>query len=128
MRKFKIKLSLRYKVMFALTTLPIVCLGLYLFMATDLFMKDKIAYVFDSSAAVSHSIATQTRNEFENLFEDLQPICESFDYEAHQFSPIGKMVFNTQKKLRALAIFKRTKEGYELAGTIVRNAQADQRF
>src|SRR3954447_18578797 len=102
MKKVRVRISLRYKLLFVLTGLPIVCLSLYLVMATDLFKKDKIAYVFDSSAAVSHSVAAQTRIELDNLFDNLRPICESFIPDTHEFSQIGKYLFDKQKNIRAI--------------------------
>lgn len=99
-------------------------------MATDLFKKDKIAYVFDSSAAVSHSIAAQTRLELQNLFDNLRPICESFIPESHQFNPTGKYLFDKQKNIRAIAIFQKnpTTNGYVMMGSLLRDPVKDKAF
>jgi len=98
-------------------------------MATDLFKKDKIAYVFDSSAAVSHSIAAQTRLELNNLFDNLRPICEAFLPETHEFTQIGKYLFEKQKNIRAVAIFQKDPvKGYFLSGSLSRDADKDKIF
>lgn len=98
-------------------------------MATDLFKKDKIAYVFDSSAAVSHSIAAQTRLELANLFDNLRPICEAFIPESHEFGQIGKYLFDKQKNIRAIGIFQMDPaKGYFLSGSLLRDPVKDKVF
>lgn len=130
MKQVKVRVSLRYKLLFVLTGLPIACLSLYLFMATDLFKKDKIAYVFDSSAALSHSIATQTRLELNNLFDNLRPICESFIPESHEFNPTGKYLFEKQKNIRAIAIFQKdaATNAYTMTGSLLQDPVKDKVF
>jgi sigma-B regulation protein RsbU (phosphoserine phosphatase) len=129
MKKIKVRISLRYKLLLALTLIPVTCLSLYLAMATDLFRKDKIAYVFDSSAAVSHSIAAQTRLELDNLFDNLRPICEAFIPETHEFNATGKYLFEKQKNIRAIGIFQKDPvKGYVLSGSLLRDAEKDKVF
>src|ERR1700722_206936 len=111
MNSFKVRMSLRYKLMIVLSLLPIICLALYLLMAVDLFKKDKVAYVFDSSVTYSRSIAAQTRLEMETLFTALRPICESFDFEKKEFSPIAKMLFDKQTHIRAVVFFQKDATG-----------------
>src|SRR5882757_3887342 len=98
MENFKIRISLRYKLLALLTTLPVVSLALYLFMATDLFQKDKVAYVFDSSATVSRSLATQMRIELQGAYASLRMIVEHFDFNQRQFSPMAQELFEKNPK------------------------------
>ncbi len=128
MNTFKIRLSLRYKLMLVLSLLPIVCLSLYLIMATDLFQKDKVAYVFDSSMTVSRSIATQTRIEIEALLDQLRPICESIDPQSKDFTSVGKVLLQKQKRIRALLVLQKNEAGYEQVASFARDPQKDQPF
>ena len=102
MSKFKIGLSLRYKLLALLITIPLVSLGLYLLMATDLFQKDKVAYVFDSSATVSRSLATQARMEINASYASYRAIVENFDFTAGDFNQAGKDLFGKSPRAQAL--------------------------
>jgi phosphoserine phosphatase RsbU/P len=129
MQNFKMGLSLRYKLLFVLSTLPIVCLSLYLWMAMSLFAKDKIAYVFDSSATLSKSIATQTRMQVQAIFEALRPICESFDFQTHDFAAPTKAAFSKQNQIRSLVFFQKNDAGgFDVLGSLVHDPAKDQAF
>jgi len=89
-------------------------------MATELFKKDKIAYVFDSSVAVSRALSVQTRLTVQSLFDAVKPIVESFDYKARNFSDEGKSLFEQSSRIKALRVFQSTKSGkYVYLGTLV---------
>jgi sigma-B regulation protein RsbU (phosphoserine phosphatase) len=99
-------LSIRYKILMALTILPLVSLGLYVLMATRLFESDKLAYVFDSSVAVAHSLSVQTRMDMDNVVNQVKPLLEFYDYGQHRFADAAKDVFKKQEKIESLTIFK----------------------
>jgi sigma-B regulation protein RsbU (phosphoserine phosphatase) len=129
MRDFKVRLSLRYKLLFLLTTLPIVSLALYLFMATDLFQKDKVAYVFDSSATVSRSLATQTRIELQSSYSALRSIIEHYDFNIRQFNAVGVDLFQKNSKAHALLLFRRQDNGsYAKMGELVKDEPVAKSF
>lgn len=104
-------LSIRTKLLILLTVLPLVSLGLYLVMATRLFEKDKVAYVFDSSVAVSRSLAVQTRLEIEGLVSRIKPILENFDPERQEFSQIAKDTFEKQQDVSNLLMLMQNPDG-----------------
>ncbi|MGE0526485.1 MAG: PP2C family protein-serine/threonine phosphatase [Bdellovibrionales bacterium] len=107
MNNFKVRFSLRYKLLLLLVTLPLISLGLYLAMAAELFQKDKVAYVFDSSATVSRSLATQMRIEGQGTYSALRTIVETFDFSARDFNSIGKDLFTKNAKVHVLLLFRR---------------------
>ncbi|NJL24915.1 MAG: hypothetical protein HC902_06905 [Calothrix sp. SM1_5_4] len=111
MDQFKIRLSLRYKLLLILITLPLSSLGLYLLMATDLFKEDKVAYVYDSSATVSRSLATQTRMETQSAYTVLRAIIEQYDFQANDFTQAGREFFGKNPKVHAVLLFRRTALG-----------------
>lgn len=120
MTQFRVALSLRYKLLLLLTLIPAVCLGLYLLMATDLFKKDKIAYVFDSSVAVSRSLSVQTRLTVQSLFDVIKPIIEGYDYEVRNFSEGSKELFNQSSRVKALYVYQKPSgaQNYLFIGTM----------
>ncbi len=129
MRNFKIRLSLRYKLLLLLTTLPVISLTLYLVMATDLFQKDKVAYVFDSSATVSRSLATQMRVEMQGAYGQLRSVVEHYDFNLKQFNDVGNDLFNKNPKAHAVILFRRGADGqYTKLGELVKDTPAAKNF
>jgi len=129
MRHFKIRLSLRYKLLGLLITLPLVSLGLYLLMATDLFQKDKVAYVFDSSATVSRSLATQARMEVQNSYEALRSVVENFDFTAGDFNQTTKDTFAKNVRMHAVMLFRKDNSGqFVKLGQMAKDSPPAQKF
>jgi sigma-B regulation protein RsbU (phosphoserine phosphatase) len=129
MAKAKIRLSLRYKLLGLLITLPLVSLGLYLLMATDLFQKDKVAYVFDSSATVSRSLATQARMEVQNSYATLRTVVESFDFTLGDFPQAAKDNFVKNARLHSVLLFRKDNTGqFVKLGQLVKDSPPAQKF
>lgn len=129
MDQFKMGLSLRYKLLLMLITLPLISLGLYLVMATDLFQADKVAYVYDSSATVSRGLATQMRMEAENAYGGLRTVVENFDFTAGDFNAVGKDLFAKNRRIHALLLFRRDSSGeYVKMGQLLKEEGPAQSF
>lgn len=111
MNQFRVKLSLRYKLLLLLTLIPAVCLSLYLAMATDLFKKDKIAYVFDSSVAVSRALSVQTRLTVQSLFDAIKPIVEGYNYKERNFEKTAQELFHQSSRIKAIVVFQKPGKG-----------------
>jgi sigma-B regulation protein RsbU (phosphoserine phosphatase) len=129
MKHFKLRLSLRIKLLLLLVSLPLISLGLYLAMATDLFQKDKVAYVYDSSATVSRSLATQTRMEIGGFYANVRTVAEHFDAAANDFSAVGRDLFAKNARLQALILLRRSDAGeYLKLGQLAKDIPAAQNF
>ncbi len=127
--KKRIGISLRYKLLGLLITLPLVSLSLYLVMATELFQKDKVAYVFDSSATVSRSLATQTRMEIQNSYESLRAVTEGFDFAVGDFSQGTKDAFEKNARIQAVLIFRKDDSGqFVKLGQLLKPVPQAQKF
>ncbi len=121
MKQQGIGLSLRYKLLILLTALPLVTLSLYLLMATKEFENDKMAYVYDSSVAVSRSLATQVRSESEALLARTKPIVEGYEFSNMEFSVKAQEQFLTEPKLGGLILFRFREGGpAEKLGTLIK--------
>lgn len=70
------KISLKYKVMVLLSVMPMIFLGSYLLIVINVFKKDKIAYIYDSSSSVNRSIASQTKGVFLSIIQSVKPIIQ----------------------------------------------------
>ena len=99
-------MSLRYKLLILLVSLPMVTLVAYLVLAIHLFETDKIAYVFDSSSTVTNSLATQVTSEVNALISGLKPVLEGYSFTTHSFDETAKGLFQKDKTLDTITIFK----------------------
>lgn len=128
MKEQKKGLSLRYKLLILLTSLPLLSLSLYLWMAIQLFEKDKVAYVFDSSVAVSRSLATQIRVEVDSFISRVRPILESFNYHEKKFSEESWSLLDRDARLEGLSLFQGEKKTYTHLGDLARPDSPGQKF
>jgi sigma-B regulation protein RsbU (phosphoserine phosphatase) len=101
----KTRLSLRHKILLGLTLLPLLGVTALLTMAVDLFEKDKIAYVFDSSLSVSKTKASRVRSEISSLSSLAQSIVLTFDRSQKVLSASGKKFFDSEPNINSLEIF-----------------------
>src|SRR3989339_1607103 len=99
-------LSIQVKLLILLVSLPVVFLGLYLALVFNLFEKDKIAYIFDSSMAVTKTVASQIRAETNVAVNQLRPVLEGFSSEAKSFDEIGKNIFTINESLALLQVYE----------------------
>lgn len=119
---------MRYKLLFLLTLIPAVCLSLYLYMATDLFKKDKIAYVFDSSVAVSRSLSTQTRLAIQSYFDSIKPIVELYDYSNSTFPEVAQNLFKRNSQLKGMVVYQKSAGRFRTLGSLFDEDPETQKF
>ncbi|MEK6705333.1 MAG: SpoIIE family protein phosphatase [Bdellovibrionota bacterium] len=119
-------LSIKYKLLILLTTLPVIALTLYLILATRLFKVDKIAYVFDSSAAVSRSLSSQVKAEIESALSALKPIAEGYDPASKSFDRTSEKLFSKEQSFILIEVFKPDKKlDYKQAGLLSKTKKPD---
>lgn len=80
-------------------------------MATELFQRDKIAYVFDSSATVSRSMATQARSELYSSYSALSTVAETYLPQVKKFSDVGEGLFKRNAVVKGLVLYQREDSG-----------------
>lgn len=111
-------LSIRYKILLLLTSLPLITLTVYLVLALKIFEDDKIAYVFDSSSSMSGTMAAQIKTQLNAVLGTTKPIFQ--DYLGQQkFTSVGESIFQNEFNLEALVVFKPSATGsYEKAALL----------
>lgn len=120
--------SLRAKLLLILTTVPVVALTFYLFMATQLFERDKIAYVYDSSVSLSSAMSTQFRLEVESVTEKVKFYVENFDPTAQKFSVGSKLSFDNQSRILAIAVHRLVDQKSQIVGTMTKGAEGKELY
>lgn len=98
-------ISLRYKLMAALIVIPIVGLSLFLLIAKGIFEKDKIAYVFDSTLAVSKTRAARVSSEITSVVSVTQAIILSYRSDTKNLAESGSYYFNRESKFETFEIY-----------------------
>ncbi len=88
-------LSIRYKVLFLLTAIPVITLSIYLVLALKIFENDKIAYVFDSSSNVSGTMASQIKTKLNGVLAANKPVFQDF-LTNQKFTNISDVVFDSE--------------------------------
>lgn len=129
MKEKRLGISLKYKLLLLLTTIPVVSLTIYIFLATKLFENDKIAYVKDSSVSVAKALSVQFRMEVNNFIEKIQPIIEGYDFDEQKFSESATTLFNKFDRIDGLILMQRSVNGsYVSLGVLKKQNQFSEAF
>ena len=102
-------LSIRYKVLLLLTSIPVVTLSIYLVLALDIFKKDKIAYVFDSTSSMSANVATQIKTQLNSILTTCRPIFQDY-LNQEKFSEMGQKIFANEFSIESIIVLKKDAE------------------
>lgn len=98
-------ISIRYKILLLLTLIPLATLSVYLFLAVQVFEKDKVAYVFDSSSNVSGAMASQVKAQLNSLLNESKPIFQDFLTNG-EFTTQTSLIFANDFSLESVVAFK----------------------
>jgi sigma-B regulation protein RsbU (phosphoserine phosphatase) len=98
-------LSLRYKLLAALTVIPIVGLSLFLLLAVNIFEKDKIAYIFESSLSVSKTRAARVGSGIENFVGGAQSVVLGYRADTKDLSETALELYDKDTKLKGFRVF-----------------------
>lgn len=98
-------LSLRYKLLAALTVIPLIGLSLFLLLAVNIFEKDKIAYIFDSSLSVSKTRAARVSTEITSVISLTQAVVLSYRADTKDLAEAGNYYFERETKFEAFRIY-----------------------
>jgi phosphoserine phosphatase RsbU/P len=103
-------ISLRYKILGLMTAIPFVTLATYLYLASSIFREDKIAYVYDSTTAVSGTMAAQVRSEMNAVLNLSRVLLQEY-LNTKSFSGVSSVVFKNDTNLDLIAAYEKTEAG-----------------
>ena len=103
--------SLKYKLLGLLILLPALSLGGYFLLATRLFENDKIAYIFDSNASLSKTLAAQARSELAGYFRTLQAWIRGFNFQTGAFDEKAIDSFQKNQETEWISLYSPTATG-----------------
>ncbi|XGC79647.1 SpoIIE family protein phosphatase [Bdellovibrio bacteriovorus] len=103
-------LSIRYKILLLLTSLPLITLTVYLVLALKIFEDDKIAYVFDSSSNMSGTMAAQIKTQLNAVLGTTKPIFQDY-LTQNKFTSISESIFQNEFNLEAIVVFTPSESG-----------------
>ncbi len=99
----KNSLSIRYKVFFVLTVLPLFILIIYLLMVLNVFQADKLAYVYESSVTVAKALASQVNTDFKSLLNLAKPMMQEFMLRKG-FAQVSQGVLSTDGPIQWISV------------------------
>lgn len=70
--------SLKYKILLLLTLIPSIALFTYVLLAVNIFTKDKIAYIYDSSGNLSQALSQQIRVLISGVVSNNKSVFQDF--------------------------------------------------
>lgn len=105
-------LSIRYKILLLLTLIPLVTLAVYLALAVKIFEDDKVAYVFETSAAVARTMSNQATTDLNSALAAARPIMQEF-FSEKNFGPVSRAVFESDSSINWVAAFQKNTNSSE---------------
>ena len=97
-------MSIRYKLLILMLSITAISLAAFLALAVNLFKQDKIAYIFDSSAANSKGLANQIRTELKMHSSLLDLFVSGYDFDQKTFNKNAMAVFNKNENLLQVSL------------------------
>ncbi|MEK2688297.1 SpoIIE family protein phosphatase [Bdellovibrio sp. GT3] len=121
-------LSIRYKVLLLLTSIPLITLTAYLVLAMRIFEDDKIAYVFDSSSTMSGTMAAQIKTQLNAVLGTAKPIYQDY-LSVYKFTPVAKSIFDNEDNIENVIVFTPNEQGqYQKAAFLEKIAGGSDGF
>jgi phosphoserine phosphatase RsbU/P len=99
-------LSIKYKLLIVLTSLPLFMLGSYLFLAIGIFKDDKIAYIFESSSSVAKSISAQVSTELNSSLVSVRPLMQELIAKG-KFDQVSTGFFETEGPVQWIVAYQK---------------------
>lgn len=103
-------ISIRYKILLLLTSIPLITLTAYLVLALRIFEDDKIAYVFDSSSSMSGTVAAQIKTQLNSVLGTTKPIFQDY-LSQYKFTPIANSIFMNEFNIEDIVVFTQSPSG-----------------
>lgn len=96
--------ALRYKFLLIFSFLGLVSLLGFAYVAAELFRKDKISYVFETSLQQARSASESLKNSIEDEFSTLQTLAQASDLQNNKLLPFGEFIFKEQNEILQFSV------------------------
>ena len=110
-QKNQITLSLRLKLILLLISVPLISLALYSNYTIELFIKDKVAYIFDSSLQIAQTSAKQVEIELNSQRQGIQSLRNSVSPDTRQFNQLAQNIFKKLGNFEFVYLYEVDKKG-----------------
>lgn len=114
-------ISLRYKILGMMTAIPFFTLAAYLYLASSIFEDDKIAYVLESTTAVSHAMASQVRSELNGVLNVSRALFQDY-LNNKTFAGVSPTVFKSESNLQLVAAYEKEGNGFQRKAFLERSS------
>ena len=122
-------ISIRYKILIALTLIPAMALLSFVMIALQVFREDKKAYVFTTTSQITASIANQLKNKLDNIVKLTQPILLDLG-QSEDFSRLSRAFLQFDANLQSMAImvWDNNKANYQVGPVLEKTPYTFEKF
>ncbi|MFN8845634.1 MAG: SpoIIE family protein phosphatase [Bdellovibrionales bacterium] len=122
-------ISIRYKILIALTLIPAIALLAFVMIALQVFREDKKAYVFTTTSQITVSIASQLKNKLDNITKLTQPILLDLS-QSEDFSRLSRAFLQFDANLQSMAImlWDNNKANYQVGPVLEKTPYTFEKF
>lgn len=113
MFSLKREFSIKYKLLLLLVAMPILCLGIYVLLARDMFKEDKKSYVLDAASTLARTVAGNVRSEIQLLVAGIRPIVGGYDPKSAAFDTVAHQLFEGNEAMQIIKIWSPQNSGLE---------------
>ncbi len=107
---FKSGVSIRYKFLILLTLIPVLALGAFIFLAVNVFEKDKVAYVYETTTSVTSNMASMLRNQLNSKLTQIKPAYEEY-LVSGKLGLVSETVFHNDPQVEQILVFEKSTTG-----------------
>lgn len=98
--------------------IPLATLSAYLFLAVDVFQKDKVAYVADSTSNVTGTMANQVKSQLNSVLMISKPLFQDF-ITNHGFGDFSRSLFKNESSIDVMLVLTKNENGAWLRESVL---------
>lgn len=124
-RRARFGLPVRFKLLATFSVVLLAAIGTYLSLATTLFARDKLAYVYDANLALADGVAAQTQSSLQLLARMLQLTGRDVSRlsEAEREAAVREL-FSIERDLLSVEVYERVDGSFERTDRFLHEALA----
>jgi signal transduction histidine kinase len=122
----RLRIPIRYKLLLAITVVLLLAVGAYVWLATSLFTRDKLAYIYDLNASLVQGLSEQARSEVAVIGQTLSLFSRdvgSKEVPQARKRAIATELFRVVPELVRVQLYRRGPNGFEQVGSFTNPGQ-----